>query len=104
MTPVRLSIAAAGVAVLALLVVGLVQLHGSSPAPAKPLRLSLAQMRTQLAGSPGPLGALHAQAGELLPGGLAAVRARLAALHGQATRVGRRLARCGMARTRRPTC
>ena len=80
----RVSIAAAGVAVLALLVVGLVQLHGSSPAPAKPLRLSLAQMRAQLAGSPGPLGALHAQAGELLPGGLAAVRARLAALHGQA--------------------
>jgi cytochrome c biogenesis protein CcmG, thiol:disulfide interchange protein DsbE len=84
MTPTRVSIAAAGVAVLALLVIGLVQLHGSSPAPAKPLRLSLAQMRTQLAGSPGPLGALHAQAGELLPGGLAAVRARLAALHGQA--------------------
>jgi len=80
----RVSIAAAGVAVLALLVAGLVQLHGSSPAPAKPLRLSLAQMRAQLAGSPGPLGALHAQAGELLPGGLAAVRARLAALHGQA--------------------
>jgi len=83
MTPTRVSIAAAGVAVLALLVIGLVQLHGSSSAPARPLRLSLAQMRAQLAGSPGPLAALHSQAGELLPGGLAAVRARLAALHGQ---------------------
>jgi len=36
MTPTRVSIAAAGVAVLALLVIGLVQLHGSSSAPARP--------------------------------------------------------------------
>jgi thiol-disulfide isomerase/thioredoxin len=84
MTPTRVSIAAAGVAVLALLAIGLAQLHGSASAPARPVQLSLAQMRARLAGSPGPLGALHAQAGELLPGGLAAVRARLAALHGQA--------------------
>ena len=84
MTLTRVSIAAAGVAVLALLVIGLAQLHGSSSAPARPLRLSLAQMRAQLAGSPGPLSALHAQAGELLPGGLAGVQARLTGLHGQA--------------------
>jgi len=63
MTPTRVSIAAAGVAVLALLVIGLVQLHGSSSAPARPLRLSLAQMRAELAGSPGPLAALHSLAG-----------------------------------------
>jgi len=62
MTPTRVSIAAAGVAVLALLVIGLVQLHGSSSAPARPLRLSLAQMRAELASSPGPLAALHSQA------------------------------------------
>jgi len=39
-------------------------------------------MRARLAGSPAPLAALHAQAAELLPGGLGAVRARLAALRG----------------------
>jgi len=82
MTLKRVSIAAAGVALLALLVVGLVQLAGSSGSPAQPSKLTLAQMRARLAGSPAPLAALHAQSGELLPGGLDAVRARLAALSG----------------------
>jgi cytochrome c biogenesis protein CcmG/thiol:disulfide interchange protein DsbE len=84
MTPTRVSIAAGGLAVLALLILGLVQLSGSSTAPATaPSRLTLAQMRARLVGSPAPLAALHAQAGELLPGGLPAVRARLAALRGR---------------------
>ena len=39
-------------------------------------------MQAQLAGSPAPLAALHAQANELLGGGRRALRARLAALHG----------------------
>lgn len=79
----RLAIAAGGVAVLALLVVGLVELAGSSPSPTRPSKLTLAQMRERLAGSPAPLASLHAQASELLPGGLAALRARLASLRGQ---------------------
>lgn len=83
MTAKRLAIAAGGVAILALLVVGLVQLAGSSPSPTRPSKLTLAQMREQLAGSPAPLASLHAQASELLPGGLAALRARLASLRGQ---------------------
>ena len=78
----RVSIAAGAVALLAVLVVGLVQLAGSSSSPAAPSKLSLTQMRARLAGSPAPLAALHAQAAELLPGGLGAVRARLAALRG----------------------
>jgi thiol-disulfide isomerase/thioredoxin len=82
MTLKRAAIASAGLAVLALLAIGLVQLAGSSSSPAAPSRLTLAQMRARLAGSPPPLAALHAQAGELLPGGLGAVRARLAALRG----------------------
>ncbi len=82
MTLKRAAIASAGLAVLALLAVGLVQLAGSSSSPAPPSKLTLAQMRSRLAGSPPPLSALHAQAGELLPGGLGAVRARLAALRG----------------------
>ena len=64
MTPKRLSIAAGGVALLALLVVGLVQLAGSSPSPVtRPSKLTLAQMRARLAGSPAPLAA-PARAGE----------------------------------------
>jgi cytochrome c biogenesis protein CcmG, thiol:disulfide interchange protein DsbE len=83
MTPKRLSIAAAGIAVLALLAIGLVQLAGSSPAPARRSRLTLAQMQARLTPSPPPLAALHAQANELLGGGLTAFRARLAALRGR---------------------
>jgi len=83
MTPKRLSIAVAGAALLALLVVGLAQLASSSTTPAKPSKLTLAQMRARLVGSPPPLAALHAQASELLPGGLSAFRARLTALHGR---------------------
>jgi thiol-disulfide isomerase/thioredoxin len=80
MTPARVLIAAAAIAVLVLLVIGLTQLH-TSPGSA-PVRLSAAQMRARLQGSAPLLAALHAQSGELLPGGLHAVRARLHALRG----------------------
>jgi cytochrome c biogenesis protein CcmG, thiol:disulfide interchange protein DsbE len=83
MTATRLSIAAAGAAVLALLVIGLFQLGGSSTPASAPVKLTLGQMRRRLAGSPAPLAALHAQAGEILPGGLGALRARLAGLRGR---------------------
>jgi cytochrome c biogenesis protein CcmG, thiol:disulfide interchange protein DsbE len=83
MTPKRLLIALATFAVVALLAVGLVQLS-DSPAPASaPSKLTLAQMRARLAGSPAVLAALHAQASEVLSGGLPALRARLAALRGR---------------------
>lgn len=81
MTPKRLLIAAA-LAVLVLLAIGLLQLGGSEPASA-PSRLTLAQMRSQLAGSPPLLAALHAEGNEILAGGLPALRARLAALRGR---------------------
>ncbi len=80
MTPKSLSMTLASVAVLAVLVVGLLQLHSSPASP--PSTLTLAQMRARLTGSPPKLAALHAQANELLPGGLPALRARLAALRG----------------------
>jgi cytochrome c biogenesis protein CcmG/thiol:disulfide interchange protein DsbE len=79
MTPKRLSIVLAGAAVLALVVVGLPQLPGSQQAPATSA-LTLAQMRARLADSPATLTALHAQASEIVSGGLPALRARLAAL------------------------
>ncbi len=77
----RLSIAAAAAVVLTLLVVGLLQLSTTSTSVA-PSSLTPAQVRARLAGAPAPLAQLHAQANEILPGGLSALRARLAALRG----------------------
>jgi cytochrome c biogenesis protein CcmG/thiol:disulfide interchange protein DsbE len=79
----RLLVTIGGVALLALLAIGLVQLSRSSQAPAAPSGLTVAQMQARLAGSPAPLAALHAQASELLPGDASALHARLAALRGE---------------------
>ncbi|MGH2864687.1 MAG: TlpA disulfide reductase family protein [Solirubrobacteraceae bacterium] len=80
MTLKRLPLALGTVAVVVVAVVGLLQLEG---APAStPSTLTLAQMRSSLKGSPPPLASLHAQANELLSGGLPALRARLASLRG----------------------
>ncbi len=81
MTPKRISIALAGAAVLAVLVVGLLQLPGAGRAPATST-LTLAQMRAQLSDSPPALATLHAQASKIVSGGLPALRARLTALRG----------------------
>jgi cytochrome c biogenesis protein CcmG, thiol:disulfide interchange protein DsbE len=83
MTPKRLSLAAGGAALLALLVVGLIQLAGSSSPPARRSKLTLAQMQAALTGAPAPLAALHAQANQLLGGGASALDARLASLRGR---------------------
>ncbi len=82
--PARLLTALAIIAVIALLAVGLIQLAGSSSSSSSgPERaLTPAQVQARLAGSPAPLAALHAQAGQILSGGAPALHARLAALHG----------------------
>lgn len=71
-----------GVAIVALIVVGLIQL-GDGNGTTAPSRLTVAQMRSRLHGSPAVLESLHAQANEILPGGLAALRRRLASLRGR---------------------
>ena len=84
MTPKTLSLAAAVLGLAVVLVVGLVQLGRSTPPPAPaPVHVTLAQMRASLSGSTPRLASLHAQAGEVLSGGLPALRARLAALRGE---------------------
>jgi cytochrome c biogenesis protein CcmG/thiol:disulfide interchange protein DsbE len=79
-TPTRLALLAATAGLVALLVVGLFELGGSSGGA--PSRLTPAAMQARLQGSPPQLAALHAQGAQLLPGGLRALRARLAALRG----------------------
>jgi thiol-disulfide isomerase/thioredoxin len=74
---------ALGAALVVLLVVGVIELSGSSSAPSSaPLKLTIAQMQDRLAGSPQPLAALHAQAGELLQGKSSQLHARLTSLRG----------------------
>jgi thiol-disulfide isomerase/thioredoxin len=83
LTARRFATIAAGLALAALLAVGLIQLATRSHGSSSPnVRLTAVQMRARLAGSPAPLAALHAQASELLGGGRSALRARLAALRG----------------------
>jgi thiol-disulfide isomerase/thioredoxin len=82
MTAKRSLLALGVLAVLVLLVIGLAQTGGPTP-EARPSGLSLAQMQSRLAGSPAALAALHAQGGEILSGGLRALRARLGTLRGR---------------------
>jgi cytochrome c biogenesis protein CcmG, thiol:disulfide interchange protein DsbE len=84
MSPIRLTLVAGVLALTALLAVGLVQLAGRSATlrTAQPRKLTAAQMQARLAGSPGPLAALHAQANELLTTGAGALKERLTALRG----------------------
>jgi thiol-disulfide isomerase/thioredoxin len=80
----RVWVLAAATALAVLLGVGLAGLaSGTHTAARGPVRLSLSRQRAQLARSPAPLAALHAQASELLGGGLPALRRRLAALRGE---------------------
>ncbi len=78
----RALMALVGLAIVALVVVGLLQLgdgNGSTPRS----NLTVAQMRARLRGSPAVLEALHEQAGQVLSGGLPALRRRLASLRGR---------------------
>lgn len=69
-----------GLALLALIGVGVSELPGGTHTNGASAPLTPAQTSALLAGSPPALAALHAQAGEVLEGGASALHARLATL------------------------
>jgi thiol-disulfide isomerase/thioredoxin len=96
MTKRRISIAVGGAAVVAVLVVGLLQLSSAGGTKAaKSLDITAAQIRERLAGSAEPLAALHEQSSELLEEGGEAFRDRLGALRGQPIVINKWASWCG---------
>jgi cytochrome c biogenesis protein CcmG/thiol:disulfide interchange protein DsbE len=78
----KLPWALGGVALVALLAVGVAQLPSGGGSTTSLRPLTAAQTQASLSASPPALAALHARADRLLPGGAPALHAQLAALHG----------------------
>jgi cytochrome c biogenesis protein CcmG, thiol:disulfide interchange protein DsbE len=98
----RLAVILAGLALVVVLVVGLTQAGGGDSGASSRPPFDLAKARRDLAGAPAPLAALHAQSAQLLDGGPAAFRDRLAKLKGYPVVVNKWASWCAPCRTEFP--